>query len=540
MKNSAFSSLFKSIFGTILPMITAQIPDLEKLQNENLSLYSELAQRDQKIVQLQEQLEWFKRQIFGQKSERIARDLDKAQMQFEGLELPELSNKEQTRTIPPHERRKPRRDGQDAITIPEDLPVETVILDISEEEKICKETGTPLVHIGNEVNHKLAHKPGSFYIKEIIRPKYAHPQKAEEGVLTALLPDSIIPKCRADDSLLAEIATQKFADHMPLYRIAEGMGRDGIQISRKLLSQWIIRCGMALKPLYEVMLRLILKGENVFIDESPVKLQAKDKCKTAYMWVIVGGNESNPPYRVYDFRTNRCHHHVLDILQGYRGGLHSDKYDAYLALAQKKVITWFPCWVHIRRKFFEGESGDLFLRNWILRKIRYLFMLEKVAWARSPEERLRIRQEKEIPIIDELIQKIKDRLVKGNLLPKSKFREALGYFCGLIPYLKNYTNHPFARLDNNVAERAIRPLTIGRKNWLFFGSEDGGEAGAILLSFVQTCRGLGINPREYLEDIFRRLMGYNVQKLEELLPDRWLLTKNTQNKSQVIFTRQPG
>ena len=166
-------------------------------------------------------------------------------------------------------------------------------------------------------------------------------------------------------------------------------------------------------------------------------------------------------------------------------------------------------------------------------------MLERVAWARSPEERLQIRQEKEVPIIDELIQKIKDRLIKGNLLPKSKFREALGYFCGLIPYLKNYIKHAFARMDNNIAERAIRPLTIGRKNWLFFGSEDGGEAGAVLLSFVQTCRGLGINPREYLEDIFRRLMGHNARKLEELLPDRWLLARNTPKKSQVILTRRP-
>src|SRR5690606_41657239 len=125
------------------------------------------------------------------------------------------------------------------------------------------------------------------------------------------------------------------------------------------------------------------------------------------------------------------------------------------------------------------------------------FMLERVAWARPPDERLRIRQQKEIPIIDELIQAIKTKLVNGKVLPKSKLREALGYFCGLIPYLKNYTRHAFARLDNNVAERAIRPLDIGRQNWLFFGSDNGGEAGAILLSFVHTCRELGINPRDY-------------------------------------------
>ena len=439
--------------------------------------------------------------------------------------------KQQTQDVPAHQRRKPKRDGQDAIALDPNLPVKTTILDLPEEEKICKETGAPLVKIGDEVTHKLAHEPGSYYIKEIIRPKYAHPEKPEEGVQTAALPDTLLPKCQADDSVLAEIITAKFADHLPLYRIAEGMERQGVKISRKLLSQWVIRCGMALKPLYEVMVRLILESNNVFIDESPVKLQAKNQCTNAYMWVIVGGQSANPAYRVYDFRTNRCHDNVLDILQKYQGVLHSDKYGAYQKLAEQKVITWCPCWSHIRRKFFDAESGDPGFRDWVLRKIRYLFMLEKVAWARSDEERLRIRQAKEVPIIDELIEKIKGKLIDGKLLPKSKLREALGYFCGLIPYLKNYTKHAFARLDNNVAERAVRPLAIGRKNWLFFGSEDGGQAGAILLSLVQTCRGLKINPREYLEDIFQRLMGHNAQKLEELLPDRWFQAKTAPKKT---------
>ena len=351
-------------------MAVAVNSDLERLQNQLIERDKKIIALDQVIACLQEQLDWFQRQIFGQKSERIARDLEQAQMQFEGFDMPQASGKEQTQTVPAHERRKPRRDGQDAITIPDDLPVKTIVLDIPDAEKVCRETGVPLVHIGNETTHKLAHEPGSYYIRETIRLKYAHPQKPEDGVLTAELPDSLIPKCRADESLLAEVVVQKFADHMPLYRIAESMRRVDIQISRKLLSQWIIRCGMALKPLYEVMLEQILKGENVFIDESPVKLQAKDKCKTAYMWVVVGGNESNPAYRVYDFRKDRCHDHVLDILQGYQGGLHSDKYDAYLKLAETKVITWFPCWVHIRRKFFEAESGDIPFRDWVL-KIKF-------------------------------------------------------------------------------------------------------------------------------------------------------------------------
>lgn len=478
------------------------------------------------IRELQEQLAWFKRQIFGKRSERVVKDLDAQQLVFEGFESP-LPPKE-GKPVKSHTRKKPNRNGQDAITLPPDLPVQTIVIDIPESEKVCPETGASLVKIGEEISHKLAHHPASYYIKEIIRPKYATKVDEEPTVVVAPMPETVLPKCRADDSLLAEIITQKFADHMPLYRIAEGMGRKGIQVSRKLLSQWVVRCGQAMKPLYEEMVKRILASENIYIDESPVKLQEAIKCKQAYMWVVVGGDEASPAYRIYDFRQNRCHDHVLDILRGYRGILHSDKYAAYVRLAEKKVITFCPCWSHIRRKFFEAEAGDPEFRSWMLRKIRYLFMLERVAWARSPEERLKIRQEKEIPIIEEMIQKVQAKLIDGKILPKSKLKEALGYFCGLIPYLKNYTKHPFSRLDNNVAERAVRPLAIGRKNWLFFGSPDAGESGAILLSLVQTCRGLGINPREYLEDVFRKIWSYNSQKLYELLPDQWLANRKKQ------------
>jgi len=498
----------------ITPEATLEIPDPE-------SFLREIAKRDEKISSLEQQLAWFKRQVFGKRSERVVSDLNSEQMFLEGFEKP-TSTKKEKKTVKAHERSKPNRDGKDKIIIPEDLPVKTIVLDVLEDQKICKETGLPLVKIGEEVSHKLAHEPGSYYIKEIIRPKYAHPKKEENGILTADLPDSLLPKCRADESLLAEIITKKFADHLPLYRIAEILKRENIVISRKLLSQWVIRSAIALKPLYNEMLKRVLASKNIFIDETPVKLWETIKCKQAYMWVVVGGNEADPAYRIYEFRENRCHDNVLDILKDYHGGLHSDKYSAYQRLAERKIVTWFPCFSHIRRKFFEAEAGDPDFQKWVLRKIRYLFMLERVAWARSPEERLWIRQEKEVPIIDELIDKIKAKLIDGKILPKSKLKEAMGYFCSLIPYLKNYTKDASARLDNNVAERAIRPLAIGRKNWLFFGSPDGGEAGAILFSLVQTCRGLGINPREYLEDVMRRIMGHNSQKLHELLPDEWL------------------
>jgi transposase len=505
------------------------------LLEENINLRSQVAllsERDlllshqnhmltQQLQQIKEQLDWLKRQIFGQRSEKIIDHPEQLSLQLE-IEHEVATGELQKQTIEAHQRRKQAK-GQDTITLPEDIPVDSTILDLPDEQKTCPQTGQPLVRIGEEISRKLAHRPGSYYIKELIRPKYALANN--EGVAIQTLPEGILPRCQADESFLAEVFTRKFGDHLPLYRIVEILSREKIIISRQLLSQWVLKCGEALSPLYNELEKQILQSPVLFADETPIDMLMPGKGKThqGYMWVKVA--ESG--YRLYHFKTNRKHENATEILQGYKGVVHSDKYKAYETLANKKQFTWCPCWAHIRRKFYEAESGDPKLRSYILRKIRYLFMLEKVAWSRSPEERLRIRQEKEVPIIDELIQKAKQRLIEGKLLPKSKMREALGYFLGLTGYVKNYTEHSEAHLDNNTAERAIRPLAIGRKNWLFVGSEAGGRAAAVLLSLVQSCRATGVNPREYLEDVMRRLMDHNAQKLDELLPLAWAASKKS-------------
>jgi len=496
----------------MLSMNTSQQLSYEEALLKNFHL-------EQENATLKQQIEWFRRYLFGKKSERIVSQVNEEQLTFEGFDVGE-PQKEETDTIPSHQRKKPKRNGENTITLPPDLPVEQTVLDLPEKEKTCPTTGEPLVKIGEEITHKLAFKPGSYFIKEIIRPKYAHPRKEELGIFTAELPSSLIPRCRADESFLATIITQKYADHIPLYRISEMFERNGLKISRKLLSQWTTRIGLELEPLYKEIRRKIMSCQTLFIDESPLKMQAKKKTKQVYMWVLA----SAEGYRLYDFRESRCHHHAFELLEGYKGVVHSDKYGAYALLAQQKKIIWSPCWAHIRRKFFEAQNDPPF-REWVLKKIQKLFLLEREAWATSGEERLKIRQEQEIPIIDALIKRIKDRLLEGKDPPKSKLRQALGYFCSLIPYLKNYTEHTNARLDNNTAERAVRPLAIGRKNWLFVGSPRSGKAAAVLFSLVQTCRNLKIDPQEYLEDIMRRILDHSAQKLDELLPDQWLLAQ---------------
>lgn len=497
--------------------MTTSTITLEQLSSENAKLRDE-------VTTLKEQLEWFRRQIFGQRSEKYLND--ESQLNLFVLPKSDEPKAKDPTKLPKNDLPKKPQDNN-KIQLPPDLPIERQIIDLPENEKTCSETGKPLIKIGEEITRKIAYRPGCYYIKEIVRIKYALPANSSGGINTPALPESLLIRCQADESFLADILVKKFADHLPLYRISEILGRQEIKINRQILCKWVIRVGLALKPLHNEMLKQVLKSENVFADETPVDMLDPGKGKThqAYMWVLVGGKEADPSHRVYNFRTNRQHNNIVELLKDFRGTLHSDKYGAYESLANRKQFKWCPCWVHIRRKFFE-ESGDPEFRNWILRKIRYLFMLEKVAWGRSPEDRLRIRQEKEIPIIDELIQAVKNKLINGNILPKSKFREALGYFSSLIPHLKNYTSDPWARIDNNVAERAIRPLAIGRKNWMFVGSDEGGEAAAVILTLVQSCRACNINPQEYLEDVMRRIMSQNAQKLYELLPSNWAQFRN--------------
>jgi len=502
---------------------------IAQLQLENEQLKSIVSTLEKSVRSLNEQLDWFKRQIFGKRSEKIIPTTSSVQLTFEGVNPPESTEDFQVQTIASHQRKKISRKGQDTISLPDDLPVEKVVLDLPEEQKICQETGVSLVKIGEEVSRKLAHKPGSYYIKEIIRPKYASPKRSENGVKIVNLPESLLNRCQADDSFLADILVKKYADHLPLYRISEILSRENIEISRQLLSQWVLKSAEALSPLYNEMQRQILSSGYVFIDESPVKMldPGAGETKLTYMWVLCGGKGSSPPYRVYNFRDNRQHRNAEEILKGFSGVVHSDKYGAYENLAHKKQFIWCPCWVHIRRKFFEAEHGDKEFRQMVLEKIEELFAIEKVAWEQSPDTRVKMRQERAAPLIDELTIAVKDKLLNGKVLPKSNFKEALGYYYSLIPFLKNYTNDPWAHLDNNLCERAVRPLAIGRKNWLFVGNRDGGEAAAIALSLIQTCRGLGINPRIYLEDVMRKIMSHSSQKLAELLPDNWLKGKSS-------------
>lgn len=469
---------------------------------------------------LQEQLDWLKRQLFGRKSEKHCAISEVGY--FPGFEplagatvaVEPSAEKELV------ERKKRQVTYADAIKLPKDIPTEQIYLDVPEKEKICPVTGVALVKIGEEVSTRLCKRPATFYIKQIIRPKYASPIKeADQPIITADLPESFLPGANVDESVLADLCVSKYGDHQPLNRIAEIWGRSGVEISRQTLNEWVLKTAEALAPLYMEMCKEVKKAKALHIDESPIALlrHKKGKAHQAYGWLMVAEVEPEVWYSVYHFKTSREHVHAEDLLEGYKGYVHSDKYEAYEKLAERKAISWCPCWVHIRRNFIEAATA-VEVKNHFLKEIRKLFELEKEAWALPEEERCSFRQEREGPLIDELVEFARKRIESGKDLKKSKMAQALNYFYTLKPYLKTYMKSPQARLDNNPVERQVRPMVLGRKNWLFLGSLRGAKAAEVLFSLVQSCRSIGVNPTEYLEEVMRRIGSHPSNRLAELLP----------------------
>lgn len=536
------------------------------LEEENLCLSGEVTSLKQKVLHsdkrtlelehenlyLKEQLECMKRKLFGRSSERTLKDLcdeyyaptlfDLLERFKEGKRLTEedfnqllRGKKEETDekdenkdeeedsvTIKEHKRKKNKK-GEHALKYPEDLPVETTEIDLPENEKICPETGVALVRIGEVVSEKLAIKPSYYFLKRTIRFKYAYPKSSEqEGVKVPALPNSFLPHCKVDATVIADILTKKFCDHLPLHRIAEIYARSDVHMSRQYMCQLLLRTCDNFRLLHEALKKEVLATGNIFVDETHVKMQVKGKGQThrCTMWVYSGGKERNPPLCFYDFRTSRKHCHVFETLKDYQGVFHSDKYAAYETLSAKEGIIWCPCFAHIRRKFIEGKDWYPKQCKPIIEGINKLFELDGKAWDLSEEERLKIRQEEELPWADTVIDLVENESRKGYL-PKSKYAQALFYTNGLVPHLKNYINYAHAHLDNNVAERLMRFVAVGRKNWLFVGSEAGGIACAIALSLTATCKGVGVNPQDYFNDIIPRIMSYPASRVHELLPHHW-------------------
>lgn len=491
------------------------VEDNERLRREN----ADLARR---VDALSGQLEWFRRQVFGRKSERFV-DLPGSGDLLPGLELPEPPEPPAPPVrVPEHARSKSRRKGSCTLEIPDELERVERLVDVPEAERTL-EDGTPLAKIGEDRTEKLAFRPGEYYVLVTVRPKYACPGDPRSGVLQEPAPSGIIDGSKFDVSFMAHLVEEKFSFHMPLYRIEEKLAGRGIRVTRQTLAQLVAACGERILPLFRLMVARLLTQSCLFTDDTPVKMQERGKCREARVWIYAGAQPDAPPYHAYVFTEDRGHRHPIEFLRSFEGTIHADAFAAYEKLDADPAcaVSWAACWAHARRKFEQIQPEDDATRLTALRLMRALFRYERIAWAGTPEQRLRIRGEREAPLVDALFAMLRERCASWKLLPKSKAAEAVGYMLARERNFRLYLADPDLRMDNNAAERGLRKLAIGRKNWLFVGSPRAGESMAALLSLVQTCRAMDIRPWEYLADIFERLLDHPHARLDELLPDRW-------------------
>lgn len=498
-----------------------QLLDEKELQIETLT--KKLQSSQQQISMLQHQVEQLLRRVYGRRSER----LDPNQLMLDPLILqaleqaasmprpldPPLPQKPKEKRSQPEKRNHPGR-----IPIPEHLERVEIILDIAEEDKVCQ--GERLKMIGWEISEKLEYRPGKIIVNVYKRPKYASSSDSDTGVITAPMPDHPIEKCKADIGLLAYIIVSKFADHLPLYRQDGIFEREGVDIPRATQTDWVLRIFEAITPLGEALKEAVLESGVIFTDDSIIPLQVKGsgKVKKARLWAYVrGGN--GPPLTVYDFSHDRSKQRPLDYLDGYRGYAHADAYSGYDELFRKEGVVEVGCWVHARRKFDEATSSRPKEATQIMARIARLYKVEAECAEMGDADRRRYREQHSRPVLDAIFQRLTE--LKIESLPSEPLRKAIDYALNQRQALNRYLEDGRLRPDNNLAENAIRPLALGRKNWLFAGSDRGARATALYLGLIQSCKACGVNPWEYFNDMLRRIMSHPVTRLRELLPDQW-------------------
>jgi transposase len=502
-----------------------EIIDQQQLQIEALTRKLQSAQ--QNISMLQHQLDQLLRRIYGRRSER----LDPNQLMFDNLLLDAIEQPlppaQAPADLPVSQEPKAKQDHgakrqhPGRIPIPEHLERVEIVLDIPEQDKVCPETGRPLNMIGWEVSEKLEYRPGKLIVNVYKRPKYAPSDSSSElGVLTAPMPDHPIEKCKADIGLLSYILVSKFADHLPLYRQDGIFEREGVDIPRATQTSWVLQIYDAIRPLGEELKRAVLESDVIFTDDSIIPLQVKGngRVKKARLWAYVrGGND--PPLTVYDFSHDRSKQRPLDFLAGYKGYVHADAYSGYDELFRRESIIEVGCWVHARRKFDEATSSRPQEATEIMARIAKLYKVEAQCAEMSEVERFRYREQGSRPVLDGIFRRLEE--LKMSSLPSEPLRKAVDYALNQRQALYRYLEDGRLRPDNNLAENAIRPLALGRKNWLFAASDRGARATALYLGLIQSCKACSINPWEYFNDMLRRIMSHPVTRLRELLPDQW-------------------
>jgi transposase len=400
--------------------------------------------------------------------------------------------------------------------LPADLRRETVVIDVPDAEKLA--VGGIWIKIGEAASEKLDYTPSSLFVRQIIRPKYVVRFDAKPDELhMADLPPEAMPKSKAAPGLVADIIVSKLVDHMPLYRQEKRYARQGIELSRSTLCGWLAEAAEVLTPLYELHKARVLSAKVVHTDDSPIPVQdrTREHCRTGRIWAYVSEHGV-----VYDATEDRCRDGPAKFLRGFQGYLQCDAYAGYddiFARSRGKIIE-VACWAHARRKFVEAEATSPQLAHEAVARIKAFYAIEHEAKDIDHVARAALRQQKAQPLLDAL--KVWLDREQRTALPKTPIAEAITYAINQWSALNVYVCDGDLAIDNNIAERAIKPFAIGRRNWMFFGSDRGGRTLATLASFTATCELLKINPWTWLKEKLTQLPTTPADQLVTLLPSR--------------------
>jgi transposase len=490
------------------PTLPDDVPTLHRMIGKLLGTV-----RDQRreLEQVRARLDQLLRRLYGPRSERINPD------------QPSLFGEPASEAAPtssPVESAAPsHRNGRHGRRkLPKDLPRVRIEHDLTDAEKPCPDCGAVRVRFGEDSRERLDYRPASFFIAEHVQAKYVCRQCAGQ-IVAARAPAEALPKCIAGPGLLAHVIVSKYHDHLPLHRLEGILERHGLPLARSTLADWMTGCAAALAPLYLVMGNRVRQSKVIHTDDTPVTTLDRDDPdgrKTGRVWVYLGDREH--PYTVYDMTASRSRDGPKTFLDGFRGYLQADAFGGYDGLYAHGV-TEVACWAHARRKFYEAKESAAAEAHEALARIGAFYAIESRAKDLTPAERATLRRTKAAPLLASFGQWLDE--LRRRVLPKSPLGQALTYATNQWAALQVYVTDGDLAIDNNNAERALRKIAVGRKNWLFFGSDSGGTTAAILASFTETCQRHQLNPWTYLTEVLTILPNLPIDQVESLLPDRW-------------------
>jgi transposase len=522
-------------------MSTTTLPDLNLLPAEALKAlvlaqHEQLLWRDSEIEHLKLLIAKLQRMQFGRKSEKLARQIEQLELRLEDLQSrpAESASPLQSKLAAPapplliniNTPAKPARRP-----LPDHLPRQTQTH--APKEPACPDCGGALRKLGEDVSEMLEYVPASFFVVRHVRPKLSCTKC--DHIVQAAAPSRPIERGIAGPGLLAHVLVAKYADHLPLYRQSEIYARQDIELERSTLADWVGGSSRLLEPLIEVLRRYVTASGKLHADDTPVPVLApgNGKTKTGRLWTYVrddrpaGGRAA--PAVWFAYSPDRKGEHPERHLREFRGTLQADAYAGFHHLYENGRIQEAACWAHVRRKFFDLQEAHASpVASEALERIAALYAIEKEIRGRPAEERQQVRNAGARPLLESLRQWFEATLPK--LSRKSDTTAAIRYALSRWDALLRYCEDGHIEIDNNAAERALRAVALGRKNYLFAGSDMGGERAAAIYSLIGSAKLNGLDPEAYLREVLSRIADHTITRIEELLP--WNIATNVPSAIQ--------